>query len=63
MGLDMGDPAAVARGFPAAAGDFRVRVVEDFDRLVFGLVMLAQDGGSLSGPSSSGARPHLRVVE
>lgn len=37
--------------------------VEDFDRLVFGLVMLAQDGGSPSGPSSSGARPHLRVVE
>jgi len=37
--------------------------VEDFDRLVFGLVMLAQDGGSPSGSSSPATRPHLRVVE
>jgi hypothetical protein len=33
VGLDMGSPDATARGLPAPAGGYRVRVVEDFDRL------------------------------
>lgn len=37
--------------------------VDDFDRLVFGLVMLARDGGASSGSSRPGARRHLHVVE
>jgi len=39
VGLDMGDPEASSRGFPAAAGDFRVRVLEDFDRLPDGRIV------------------------
>lgn len=39
MGLDMGDPSAEPRGLPAAAGDFRVRVVEGFDRLEDGRIV------------------------
>lgn len=39
MGLDMGDPEAEARGFEAAAGDFRVRVLADFDRLDDGRIV------------------------
>jgi Zn-dependent peptidase ImmA (M78 family)/DNA-binding XRE family transcriptional regulator len=36
--------------------------VEDFDRLVFGLVMLAQDGGN-HGSSTPTGRSHLRLIE
>jgi len=39
MGLDMGDPDAPARGFPASTGDFRVQVLADFDRLADGRVV------------------------
>jgi len=33
IGLDMGSPEGTPRGLPAPRGDYRVRVVEDFDRL------------------------------
>ena len=46
MGLDMGDPAADARGFSAAGGDFRVRVVEDFDRLPDGRLVDVDSPGT-----------------
>lgn len=36
--------------------------VDDVDRLIFGLVMLARDGGSRTS-STSGERSHLRLVE
>jgi Zn-dependent peptidase ImmA (M78 family) len=37
--------------------------VGDFDRLVFGLVMLAQDGGASTSHPKPRARRHLHVVE
>ncbi len=36
--------------------------VDDFDRLVFGLVLLAQEGGN-QGPSTRSGRDHLRLIE
>jgi len=36
--------------------------IDDFDRLVFGLVLLAQEGGN-QGPSTSRGRDHLRLIE
>ena len=61
MGLDMGDPAAPARGFPAAQGDFRVRVVEDFDRLPDGRIVDVEYPGT-AGFARPGGGPEQVAV-